>query len=107
MRESDLYLEDIRIASEKIKKYVSGITFENFSSDDKTWDSVLHNLMVIGEAANKIPDDFRALYPNVEWHAIIGMRNIIVHGYFTVSADIIWKTVQKDIPELMAALGVK
>ena len=58
--------------------------------------------MVIGEAANKIPEDFKQKHLEIDWRAIIGMRNIIAHGYFTIDSDIIWDTIQKDIPELLS-----
>ena len=102
MRDYKLYIHDIIEASEKIINYVKDLNSEKFKEDTKTYDSVLHNLMVIGEAANKIPEDFKQKHLEIDWRAIIGMRNIIAHGYFTIDSDIIWDTIQKDIPELLS-----
>jgi uncharacterized protein with HEPN domain len=54
----------------------------------------------MGEAASKLPDEFVAEHPDVEWHKIIGMRNRLIHGYFGVSTAIIWETIQHHLPML-------
>ncbi|MHB8089662.1 MAG: HepT-like ribonuclease domain-containing protein [Anaerolineaceae bacterium] len=104
MRDHNLYISDIKEAIEKIQKYVAKYDFESFIADSKTQDSVLHNLLIAGEAANKIPDSVRERYPDIDWRGMIGMRNIIVHGYFTVNPEIIWKTVIEKLPELLVRL---
>ena len=104
MRDHNLYISDIKEAIEKIQKYIENSDYESFLADSKTRDSVLHNLLIAGEAANKIPDSVRAHYPDVDWHGMIGMRNIIVHGYFKVNPEIIWKTVIEKLPEVLALL---
>ncbi|MCU0845837.1 MAG: DUF86 domain-containing protein [Spirochaetes bacterium] len=65
----------------------------------------MHNLFIIGEAAGKIPADIRERHPEIDWQAIIGMRNVIAHGYFSVDPDIVWKTVREDIPALLGQIG--
>jgi uncharacterized protein with HEPN domain len=57
-------------------------------------------MLIIGEAANKIPEEIQEKFNEIDWRGIIGMRNIIVHGYFKINPDIIWETVQTKIPEL-------
>lgn len=100
MREYKLYLDDIKQSIIKIQDYTSGLTETEFKNDTKTYDSVLHNLMIIGEAAGKIPEEIRERNQNINWSGIIGMRNIIAHGYFIVDSDIIWLTIKERLPEL-------
>ncbi len=104
MREYRLYIDDIQQAIVKIQSYIAGMSLDDFKTDSKTYDSVVHNLMIIGEAAVKIPEEIRGKRPDINWSGIIGMRNIIVHGYFMVDADIIWNTITLRLPELMAAI---
>lgn len=105
LREYKLYISDMQKAISKIQEYITGLDKDSFAIDGKTNDSVLHNLMVIGEAANKIPSEIRENYPDINWKGIIGMRNIITHGYFSVNSDIIWKTVTERLLELQQQLN--
>ncbi len=58
-------------------------------------------LEIIGEAANRMPDDFRSEYSQLPWLQMIGLRNRLIHGYDQVDFDILWIIVRKDIPELI------
>lgn len=84
-----LLLQDIQIAIKKILDYTSGLTFESYEADMKTKDAVERNFEVIGEAASRIPDDFKKLHPNVEWRIIKGFRNFIIHEYFGINNQIV------------------
>ncbi|WP_288052421.1 DUF86 domain-containing protein [Pseudothermotoga sp.] len=64
----------------------------------------LRHLQIIGEAASKLPEEVRNLAPDIPWHKIIGMRNILVHDYFAIDLDVVWNTVQRDIPSLEPAV---
>lgn len=64
---------------------------------------VLH-LLVLGEAAAGVPNDVRALEPGIPWSKIVGMRNVLVHGYFSIDNDIVWQTLVKDVPPLKSLL---
>ncbi len=55
---------------------------------------------VIGEAAKKVPDDFRLRHPSVEWHAMTGMRDRLIHGYFGVDYELVWDVVRNRVPDL-------
>ena len=88
-RAAPLLVEDIWEAIEKIERYVSGLDHEAFIRDDKTVDSVVRNLEIIGEAANRIPENIRAQYSEIEWRKIIGLRNRIVHDYFSIDVEIV------------------
>jgi uncharacterized protein with HEPN domain len=92
-------LQDILEAIFQIEKY----TFqgqENFEHDNLIQIWVLHHLLIIGEAANKISDTLKSEYPDVAWRGTIDVRNLIIHEYFRVDLDIIWRIVKHDLPPL-------
>lgn len=71
-----------------------------FLSDDKTFDAVMRNLQIIGEAVKQLPMEIRERYPEVAWKKIAGLRDIVTHEYFGIDDDIIWDVVHKKIPGL-------
>lgn len=93
-------VEDILVCIDKIKTYTLNMTFEQFSSDDKTVDAVIRNFEIIGEAASHIPLEIQDQYPHLAWLEMRGMRNIIAHEYFGVSLSIIWHTAEYDLLKL-------
>lgn len=99
-REIQLLLEDILEASQKIILYTSGMSFDDFIADDKTIDAVVRNFEIIGEAANRIPDDFKSDHPEIEWRRMTGLRNRIIHEYFGVDYTTVWKIKEENVPEL-------
>lgn len=99
-RDYEVYLEDIREAIVKVKKYTTGLSREAFGSDDKTIDAVVRNLEIIGEAAKMIPDSVRMVHPEIEWKKIAGLRDILAHQYFGVDIEIIWDILQNKLPIL-------
>jgi uncharacterized protein with HEPN domain len=76
-------------------------TVEDLSSDDVFRLAIERALEVVGEAANRLPAELRAKYPNVEWRKIIGMRNVLTHGYDIVQREVLWDTVQQSVPTLL------
>jgi len=92
-----VYLDDILEAIEKIRDYTELMSFESFYNDPKTIDAVNRNLGIIGEAANRLTDEIKCKYPNIEWHRIIGLRNIIIHDYTSVDLEIIWDIVKNKL----------
>jgi uncharacterized protein with HEPN domain len=100
----DIRIADIIEAIENALDYSAGITFEQFAADRKTIDAVVRNLIVIGEAATHLPEDFIAKHPDLPWREMRDMRNIVVHEYFGVDNLIVWKTVQNNLPPLLPQL---
>jgi uncharacterized protein with HEPN domain len=76
------------------------LTIEEFEKDVKTVDAVTRNLEIIGEAARHLTKRIREKHPDIDWKAIIGMRNILAHEYFGVRLGIIWKTIRERLPDL-------
>lgn len=99
-RDSRVYLEDILEATRKIASYTAHLSKAAFLEDEKTFDAVVRNLEVIGEAVKKLPEDLRAEHAAVEWKKIAGLRDILIHEYFGLDAEIVWDIVQTKVPVL-------
>ncbi|OFW56527.1 MAG: nucleotidyltransferase [Candidatus Solincola sediminis] len=99
MRDDRERLRDILEAIERIERYTSKGR-EEFMQDEliQTW--VVHHIQIIGEAARKLSEEARSEHDEVPWPAIIAMRNILVHDYFSVDIDEVWSTIERDIPPL-------
>lgn len=98
-------LDDVCEAIDKIEQYISGMSFDVFSKDNKTIDAVVRNLEIIGEASNRLPADFKESHTQIEWHKVVGLRHRIVHEYFGIDLQIVWQILQKDLPSLRDALS--
>jgi len=104
LRDYKLFIQDIILSCQKISRFIENVNFNDFSKDDKTIDAVIRNLEIIGEAVRKIPDSIKEKNANIDWQAIIGMRNIVIHDYFGVDIEEVWKTIREDIPALEKAI---
>ena len=99
-REIGDYIEDIIGAMDKAIEFVTNMSYEEFNQDDKTAYAVERAIEIIGEAARKIPGSVRKNYPEVPWKDMAGMRNKVIHEYFGVKLDIVWRTVKEELPTL-------
>ena len=99
-REWRFFLMDIKECIDKIIKYTKDMNKNQFLLDDKTYDAVMRNLQIIGEAVKQFPIQIREKYPKVAWKKIAGLRDIVTHEYFGIDEDIIWDVVHKKIPGL-------
>jgi len=100
MRKVDfrVYIQDILEAIQRIDEYLTGITFEEFSKDNKTIDAVVRNFAVIGEAARNVPVSVKRKHPEIAWKRMSGMRDKVIHEYFGVDPHILWDTSKIDLP---------
>jgi uncharacterized protein with HEPN domain len=103
-RDYKVFLEDILEAIRKIRDYTDGLSLQAFTADAKTFDAVIRNLEIIGEAVKQIPEDIRSLRPEVEWKRVGRLRDILIHQYFGVDAQIVWDIVQNKLTPLEQAI---
>jgi uncharacterized protein with HEPN domain len=103
-RDWKLRVEDISLAIERIQRYTVGLTLEAFRTDDLRIDAVIRCLGIIGEAARHVPDDVQEKYPDVPWSEMRGIRNVVMHEYFGVVLEVVWQTIQEDLPPLVPRL---
>ncbi|MDJ0733749.1 MAG: DUF86 domain-containing protein [Nostocaceae cyanobacterium] len=96
-RSIKLYLEDIISSCTKIINYTQGMTFAELVADERTFDAVILNLLVIGEAVKKTPQEICNRYPEVECRKIPSLGDILAHTYFQVDLEIIWDVIQSKI----------
>lgn len=97
-------VRDILDAIAEIKLFTQGMNLTDFKADVKTVKAVELNFIIIGEAARAIPDEIQKANPAVPWQVMRSMRNRMVHMYFHIDPDILWKTVQDDLPLLVPHL---
>jgi uncharacterized protein with HEPN domain len=105
MRREELYLTDIIEAADAIQKFLSGVERINFLKNDLLRSAVLQKLSIIGEAAARLPLEFRKQHPAIEWEDIIGFRNIAVHSYFAVDWSIVWVAATQEAPQLRSIVS--
>ena len=99
-RDLILFIQDILESIEKIKSFYKSLTKEKLLSDDLHQSAIVRQIEIIGEAVKNLPDFFREKYKNVPWIEIAGMRDIIIHGYFRIDLDAVWKVIKDDLPNL-------
>lgn len=88
--------------------HVSGMSLTEFLVDRKTQQAVIYNILIIGEAASRVLADFPDFvteHAAIPWHEMRGMRNRLAHGYFEIDLEIVWQTVQKNLPQPKTSLG--
>ena len=100
MRREELYLTDIIEAADANQRFLKDIEQNAFLQNELLQSAVLQKLMIIGEAASRLPKEFSDRHPEIEWEDIIGFRNIAVHAYFAVEWSIVWVAATQEAPEL-------
>lgn len=100
MPREELYLQDIIEASNAIERFLKGVKENDFLANEMMQSAVLHKLTIIGEASARVSENLKSRYPEIEWKAIVGFRNIVVHAYFSINWKIVWETATMRIAPL-------
>lgn len=103
-REWRLYVADMKACCQRVVEYTAGLSREEFQSRRLVYDATLRNLELLGEAARHVREEARALAPDIPWRRIVGVRNVLIHGYLGIDEDIIWDIVRNEVEKLLVAL---
>ena len=103
-RRDAAYLLDMLQAAQRVVRYVQGKTREEFQGGELLRDAVERNIEIIGEAARKISEPFKANHPDIPWREMVAQRNVLVHEYESISDDEIWDVATVHVPELIQTL---
>ena len=106
-RDFRLDLDDMRQAYAKVIHYAHGLSQAQLMDDDRTFDAIVRNLEIIGEAAKHVPREVQELHPAVKWRKITGLRNVVAHEYFGLDEDVLWDIIRNQVPALLAELDKK
>jgi uncharacterized protein with HEPN domain len=98
------YLRDMLENANRAIQFTEGMNFESFSKDEKTIYAVIRAVEIIGEATRNIPEEIRTKYPEIPWRDASDMRNKLVHRYFGINLEVIWQTLNEDLPMLADGL---
>lgn len=104
MQRDKEYLVDILDAARLAVQYVQGKDLDGFINDIQCQDAVIRRLEIIGEAARRVSDEIREACPELPWHKMVGMRNVMIHEYNDVDLSLVWDTVRSRLPGLILAL---
>jgi uncharacterized protein with HEPN domain len=91
-------------ATESLVQFFTGKTRADLDADRMLLFAVVRAIEVVGEAASKVTSETREAAPSIPWTAIVSMRNRLIHGYFDIDTDLVWKTATEEIPGLRRAL---
>ena len=104
MRRDDAWLLDMLLSARHAVGSAAPLTFSEFENDDLHQLAILKSVEIIGEAASRISEETKAKHPEIPWTETIGMRNRFVHAGFAIRFDVLWQTVQDDLPPLIVQI---
>jgi uncharacterized protein with HEPN domain len=94
-------LVDMLKAARKVVEYATGLDESSFLGSSRDQDAILRQLTIVGEAAKRMSEEFRTSHPEVPWRRVAGFRDVVVHDYFKVDLEEVWRIVQGDVPVLI------
>lgn len=94
------YLSHILDETEYITRSSKGLSKQRFMADETLKRAFVRSIEIIGEAVKRLPDEFRSEHSAIDWRAIAGTRDKLIHDYFGIDYDIVWDIVTNEIPEL-------
>lgn len=103
-REWRFYLDDMIGFAQAVLAYTDGHDQARFVASRLNYDATLRNLELIGEAAGHLPDEVRAMAPEVPWRQVVATRNRLIHGYLGIDNDTLWSIIRDDVPALLDSL---
>ena len=93
-------LEHMLLAIENVEEFTKDITLDDFVKSKVLFFAVVKNIEIVGEATYMLTKEYKQSHQSVPWLVIEKMRHVLVHGYYTISPEKVWETVQEDIPLL-------
>jgi uncharacterized protein with HEPN domain len=104
MSRDNAYLCDILKAAKAIRRFVEGVTREQFVANEEKHEAVNRKFEIIGEATKRLSPEARAQFPDIPWQLAAGMRDVLIHDYDDVNLDTVWNATQNDLPKLIEKL---
>jgi uncharacterized protein with HEPN domain len=104
MRKDNAYLADILDAAKAVRRFIAGVSLDDFKTNEEKYEAVNRKFEIIGEAARRLSPEARKFFPEIPWNLVTAMRNIIIHDYDDVDLDVVWNTAQRDLPPLIERL---
>ena len=99
------YVADIQEAAQHIEQFIAGMTWAQFAQDQRTIYAVVRAFEIIGEAAKKVPPSVRQRHAKVPWTQMAGMLDKLIHEYFGVNYQMLWKTAKEEIPSIQPLIA--
>ncbi len=103
-RSDSLYIHDIETAVRECLGFAAGMSYRDFSGDGKTRAAVMWQICVMGEAANQVSVSLRQQASEIPWRSMIDIRNKLIHDYYEIQNEEVWRVVQEELPPLISSI---
>lgn len=104
MSRDNAYLRDILNAAQAIRRFIAGVSKEEFLANEEKYEAVNRKFEIIGEATKRLSAEARAKFPNIPWQLAAGMRDVLIHDYDEVNLNVVWDAAMDSLPPLIAQL---